>query len=190
MRQIKFEFTNNIIIFDVVDAPVADAWWNQMQLRKNIEPLKPVISMEPDFPAYRDINECQDKIIENVVLMKQYNFDFDWPQDINSITQHNLNSLHQDFHQKEEIHKHKLPQDAHDTLQMINQYVHQMEQIMWSKNNDRHNYAVLDFGSLETELQIQRAIADNERKWFSEEYYEQACDTALLLGYCLSLIHI
>ena len=45
MRQIEFEFTNNIIIFDVVDSPVADAWWNQMHLRKNIEPFKPVITM-------------------------------------------------------------------------------------------------------------------------------------------------
>tara|TARA_Y100001935_G_C17296204_1_gene506229 strand:- start:1455 stop:2384 length:930 start_codon:yes stop_codon:yes gene_type:complete len=184
MRQIEFKFTKDIVAFDVVDSSVADAWWNQMQLRKNIEPLTPVISMEPDFPAYRDINECQNNIIENVELMKQYNFDFDWPEDIDSITQQNLNSLHQDFHHKEEIYKHELPQDAHDTLQKINQFVHQMEQIMWSKNNDRQNYAVLDFGSLETELKIQRPIADNERQWFSEAYYEQACDTALLLGYC------
>lgn len=184
MKQIELSFTDDKILFDLVNAPVADVWWKQLQKREKIEKLTPVITMEPDFPAYRDINECQSNIVDHVELMKKYNFNFDWPDDIDNISQQNLNRLHQDFHHKEEIHKHTLPQDAHDILQNINQYVHQMEQIMWAKNNDRQNYVVLDFGSLETELQIQRPVADNERQWFSEAYYEQACDTALLLGYC------
>jgi hypothetical protein len=58
-----------------------------------------------------------------------------------------------------------------------------MEQIMWSRINDPVNYAVLDFGTQATELEIQRDIELEERTWFQEAYYEQQNPVALLLGY-------
>ena len=183
MRQVKFKFTNTSILFDLVDAPVADAWWSQLKLKQSIESIDPRISMEPDFPRFRNIDECNNSIVENVNLIKEYGFDFDWPTDVNEITQQHLNQLHQNFHAKEEQYKHQLPQQAHDILQLINQFVHQMEQIMWSKTGNPTNYVVLDFGTLDTELKIQRPIDINEREWFQERYYEQQNNTCLLLGY-------
>ena len=183
MKQISFNFTNTEILFDLVDAPVADAWWQQMQLKQSREELTPRISMEPDFPRFRDITECNTNILHNVKQMEQYDFYLDWPEDIDTVTQEKLNTLHQQFHAKEELHKDELPQSAHDTLQQINQYVHQMEQIMWSRINDPVNYAVLDFGTQATELEIQRDIELEERTWFQEAYYEQQNPVALLLGY-------
>lgn len=183
MRQIEFNFTNTSIRFDVVDAPVADAWWDQLKLKQSMESINPSITMEPDFPRFRNIEECNNSIIENVNLIKQYGFEFDWPADVNEITQEHLNYLHQSFHSKEEQHKHQLPQQAHDILQLINQFVHQMEQIMWSETGNPTNYVVLDFGTLATELKIQRPIELHEREWFQEKHYEQQNNTCLLLGY-------
>ena len=183
MKQISFNFTNTEILFDLVDAPVANAWWQQMQLKQSMEELVPRISMEPDFPRFRDITECNTNILHNVKQMEQYDFYLDWPEDIDTVTQEKLNTLHQQFHAKEEQYKDELPQSAHDTIQQINQYVHQMEQIMWSKTADAVNYAVLDFGTQETELKMLRDIELEERTWFQEAYYEQQNSVALLLGY-------
>lgn len=183
MKQIKFNFTNTSVVFDLVDAPVADAWWQQMKTKATHEQLVPRITMEPDFPRFRDINECNNNILHNVKQMQQFDFYLNWPTDISTVTQDKLNTLHQQFHQKEEEHKDTLPQQAHDILQLINQYVHQMEQIMWSMTGDPVNYAVLDFGTQQVEQQIQRPIALKERQWFQEAYYEQQNNTCLLLGY-------
>ena len=181
MKQISFNFTNNKILFDLVDAPVADAWWQQMQLKQTREPLTPSIRMEPDFPRFSDVEECNRRILQNIKQMEQYNFYMDWPEDINAVSQENLNALHQQFHAKEELYKDQLPQSAHDTLQQINQCVHQIEQ---SRADDPVNYTVLEFGTLETEMSIARDIELEERTWFQEAYYEQQNPVSLLLGYC------
>ena len=183
MRQIEFNFKNNKILFDVVDSLVADAWWSQLKLKQSLGDITPCITMEPDFPKYRDITVCNNNIVDNVKQINMYGFDLDWPTDVNLITQEDLNKLHQQFHAKEELNKDSLPENAHNILRLINQYVHQLEQIMWSENNEATNYAVLDFGSLETELDIQRPISNKEKEWFQEKYYEQQNGTCLLLGY-------
>ena len=62
MRQIEFNFNRNNILFDVVDSPVADAWWSQLKLKQSFEDITPRITMEPDFPKYRDIIICNNNI--------------------------------------------------------------------------------------------------------------------------------
>ena len=184
MKQVEFIFSETSVKFDLVNNVISDIWYDVMKEKEALDSIKPRICMEPDFPAYRDIEDTHNTIINLVDELRQHGFDFDWPEDLQTVTQEELNRLHQEFHEKEEDYKDQLDDRAHDILGLINQGVHQMEQIMWSRESyQRVNYAVLGFGQEEKEIEVQKPLTDELREHFCEKYYETQNEVALLLGY-------
>lgn len=184
MKQIEFIFTTTKVKFNLVDDIISNIWFDMMKKKRQIDTLTPQITMDADFPAFRNVAETHRTILDLVNELKNYNFYFEWPVDFGSITNEELNRLHQSFHEQEEFFKDKLPDRVHEIMGLINQGVHQMEQIFWSKEeNERVNYAVLDFGSSEKEIEVQTALTPELREHFCEKVHDNQNKVSLLLGY-------
>ena len=183
--------------FDIFDNPVAKSWAEVVQKKLKAGDREPKgYSNHGVFPSRESRKDIAQELAKHVAIARTYRPELEWPDDIYSIDQEQLNYLHERFHETEEKMFRSIygPLEVPEELQpikdafiQINHLIHSLERIIHWENlpekfkKNRQSYYVLNFGTYDTELF--NPVTEGMRKYFKHHYYPNQKDAHLILGY-------
>jgi len=170
--------------FNLVDNIVVDAWVRV--IRKKLSNPKCVGTISHgSFPMYDDPITLHAELLTYIKIAQEIAPELYCPDSPRSLTQKNLNALHQTFHEVEETRNEEIRNSLRlkTAFSKINHLVHKLKRIL--SNNIDKSYIVYNYGTpgIYSDRTVAEPISPAHREYFQQQYHKMFKPVCITLGY-------